>query len=90
MAQLDSQYTPLAIRIVLADIIANKKRIRDYDDSFVARWLEASGIDLDKSIPILKQLRESDSPEMRKAAAVALVKIQAKARSKPLPTSTPP
>lgn len=74
--RLDSQYAPLATHLVLEDIIAQKKRFPANEQDFT-RWLKFRGLDPQQSIPELKRLLESDSPDMRKEAAAALGRIEA-------------
>jgi HEAT repeat protein len=76
--RLDSQYAPLATRLVLEHFIADKKRFPGSKGDFtrfVTRDLARR-----QAIPTLKQLLESDSPDMRREAAEALRRIEAKAR----------
>ena len=74
--RLDSQYAPLATRLVMEDIMAQNQRFPHNQQDF-ARWLEVRGLDFRESIPTLQQLLASDSPEMRKETARALRAIGA-------------
>ncbi len=79
--RLDSQYAPLATQLVLENIVAMRKRFPQNEEDFT-QWLEMRALDSRESIPTLKQLLESDSAEMRKEAAAALKKIEAKAETR--------
>jgi hypothetical protein len=74
--RLDSQYAPLATRLLLEDIISLRRRFpgikHDFTESFT-EWPD---------IPTLKHLAESDSPEMRKEAAHVLQRIEAKTQTR--------
>lgn len=66
--RLDAQYAPLATRLLLEDIISLRKRFPGSKQDFT-EWPD---------IHTVKQLLESDLPEMRKEAAYALQEIEAK------------
>ena len=73
---LDSQYAPLATRLVLEHIIADKKRFPGSKGDFT-RFV-TSDLARRQAIPTLKRLLETDSPDMRREAAEALRIIEAK------------
>lgn len=78
--QLDSQYAPLATRLAMEQIADDRRRLPGSEGDFV-RWLQYRGLDPKESIPTLTQLLESDSAEVREAAAEALAKIEAQTKS---------
>ncbi len=80
--RLDSQYAPLATRLGIEFIADNKRRFHQsaLDLNFTL-WSQGLGLDASESVSTLKQLLESDSDEVREAAAEALEKIEAQTKS---------
>ncbi len=76
----DSQYAPLATRLVIEDMAAEKKRFPGNEQNLVL-WLEQRKLDLQECIPTLKQLCDSDSADIRKEAAIQLKNIEAKIKA---------
>jgi len=79
--RLDSQYAPLATRLVLENIVALKGQFPLNEQDF-SKWLEARDLDPKLSIPTLKELLDSDSSEMREEAAEAFKQIDPEAAAK--------
>jgi HEAT repeat protein len=79
--QLDSQYAPLATRLVLENIVALKKQFPRNEQDF-SKWLEVRDLDPKQSISTLKELRESDSTDIRKEAAETLKHIDPEAAAR--------
>jgi HEAT repeat protein len=74
---LDSQYASLGTRLALEAIVEIEKTApRNPPQNFV-RWLENRQLDPMQSLPTLKELMGSESPELRKAAADAVERIEA-------------
>jgi HEAT repeat protein len=81
--RLDSQYAPLATRLALEDLIFWRKELTNANQGYAfSTWLEARSLDPpQESIPTLQQLLKSDSSDMRKEAAAALLRIQIKTKA---------
>ncbi|MGO8929758.1 MAG: HEAT repeat domain-containing protein [Limisphaerales bacterium] len=75
--RLDSEYAALATRLALESIVTWKQQFSGHQNDF-EKWLEIGDLDAQQAIPTLKQLLQSDSPEMRKEAAETLERIEAK------------
>jgi HEAT repeat protein len=78
--RLDSQYAPLATRLVLNDIVVLKKRFGN--EQQFTKWLEARDLDSRQSIPTLRELLDSESTDIRKEAADALKQIDPEAAAR--------
>ena len=75
--RLDPQFAPLATRLVLEEIVESKKRFPGNEQNF-AMWLEVRDLNLQESIPALKELQQSDFPDLRREAEEALRRIALK------------
>jgi HEAT repeat protein len=80
--RLDSQYAPLATRIVIEDLVSSRKDAPSRQDLVFTKWLEFRSLDHpQESIPTLQRLLESDSPDIRKEADFALQGVEAKTKT---------
>lgn len=75
----DTNYAPLATRLVIEKLAEAPDRFEGKDEGF-PRWLSYRGLDASQSVPTLRGLLTNDSPEIRAEAVKALAKIESDAK----------